>query len=117
MSDKVDTIFARLKRLSVEANLPDVEQSTSYGNPALKVGGKAFVVVKNNETIVLSISIDDKERLIEMAPDIYYQTSHYIGWPSMPLRAAMISDAELKERLIGAWRFRAPKRLAVNFQG
>jgi hypothetical protein len=113
----VDTIFARLKRLSAEANLPDVEESTSYGNPALKVGGKSFATVKNNETIVLCISIDDKERLIEMAPEIYYQTPHYIGWPYMPLHAAMISDAELKERLIGAWRFRAPKRLAANFHG
>jgi len=52
-----------------------------------------------------------------MAPDIYYQTPHYIGWPYMPLHAAMISDAELKERLISAWRFRAPKRLAASFQG
>jgi len=117
MTDSVDAIFARLKRLSAEANLPDVKESSSYGNPALKVCGKSFVAVKNNETIVLSISIDDKERLIEMAPDIYYQTPHYIGWPYMPLRAAMISDAELKERLIGAWRFRAPKRLAASFQG
>jgi len=58
MTDSVDTIYARLKRLSSEANLPDVEESTSYGNPALKVGGKSFVAVKNNETIVLSIAID-----------------------------------------------------------
>lgn len=117
MTDSVDTIFARLKRLSVEANLPELEEGTSYGNPALKVGGKSFVAVKNNETIVLSISIDDKERLIEMAPEIYYQTDHYVGWPSLPLRASAISDAELKERLIGAWRFRAPKRLATSFRG
>ena len=117
MTDSVDTIFARLKRLSDEASLPGVEESTSYGNPALKVGGKSFAAVKNNETIVLCISIDDKERLIEMAPEIYYQTPHYVGWPYMPLHAAMISDAELKERLIGAWRFRAPKKLAASFQG
>ncbi|MDP9812536.1 hypothetical protein J2W42_005406 [Rhizobium tibeticum] len=117
MTDSVDTIYARLKRLSAEANLPGVEESTSYGNPALKVGGKSFVAVKNNETVVLSVSIDDKERLIEMAPEIYYQTDHYVGWPSLPLRAGAISDAELKERLIGAWRFRAPKKLAARFRG
>ncbi len=117
MTDSVDMIFARLKRLAAEAELPDVEESTSYGNPALKVGGKSFVAVKNNETIVISISIDDKERLIEMAPEIYYQTDHYVGWPHLPLRAGAISDAELKERLIGAWRFRAPKKIAARFPG
>ncbi len=117
MTDSVDTIYARLKRLAAEANLPDVEGSTYYGDPALKVGGKSFVAVKNNETIVISISIDDKERLIEMAPNIYYQTDHYVGWPSLPLRASAISDTELKERLIGAWRFRAPKKLAARLRG
>lgn len=117
MADSVDMIFARLKRLVAEAELPDVEESTSYGNPALKVGGKSFVAVKNNETIVISISIDDKERLIEMAPDIYYQTDHYVGWPYLPLRAGAIGDAELKQRLIGAWRFRAPKKIAARFPG
>ncbi|QFY59395.1 hypothetical protein FZ934_02440 [Rhizobium grahamii] len=116
MTDSVDMIFARLKRLAAEAELPDVEESTSYGNPALKVGGKSFVAVKNNETIVISIPIDDKERLIEMAPDIYYQTDHYVGWPHLPLRAGAISDTELKERLIGAWRFRA-KKIAARFRG
>lgn len=115
MPETMDSIFARLIRLAAEAGLPEVEQSTSYGNPALKVGGKSFVAVKNNETIVLSIAIDDKERLIEMAPDIYYQTDHYVGWPYMPLRAVAISDEELRDRLIGAWLFRAPKKLAATF--
>jgi hypothetical protein len=45
MAGDVDAIFERLKRLTAEAGLPDVEESTSYGNPALKVGGKSFVAV------------------------------------------------------------------------
>lgn len=115
MADDVDAIFERLKRLAAEAGLPGIEESTSYGNPALKVGGKSFVAVKNAETIVISIPLDDKDHLIEMAPDIYFQTDHYIGWPHLPLRAAVIGDEELRLRLIGAWRFRAPKKLAVSF--
>jgi hypothetical protein len=116
MAESIDAAYDRLRRLAAEANLPGVEEGTSYGSPALKVGGKTFVAVKNNETIVLSISIDDKERLIEMAPAIYYQTDHYVGWPHMPLRVDVITDAELKERLVGAWLFRAPKKLAAGFQ-
>ncbi|EUB95405.1 hypothetical protein PMI07_003183 [Rhizobium sp. CF080] len=116
MSD-VNSIFERLKLLAVQAGLPEVEQSTHYGTPALKVGGKAFVSVKNDETIVLAVPIDEKERLIEMAPDIYFQTDHYRGWPSLPVRIDEISDDELKMRLVAAWRFRAPKKLAATYQG
>lgn len=113
----IDCIFARLKKVASEAGLPDVEEASHYGQPALKVGGKAFVSVKNNETIVLSIPLDEKERLMEMAPDIYFQTDHYRGWPSLPVRIAAIGDDELKLRLAAAWRFRAPKKLAATFTG
>lgn len=110
-------IFERLIRLVTEARLPEVEEASHYGTPALKVGGKAFVSVKNDETIVLSIPLDEKERLMEMAPDIYFQTDHYRGWPSLPVRIEAIGDEELKIRLVAAWRFRAPKKLAATFSG
>jgi hypothetical protein len=51
-----------------------------------------------------------------MGPAIYHQTDHYVGWPSLPVRIAAIGDDELKERLIGAWLFRAPKKLAATFR-
>jgi hypothetical protein len=116
MADEVDAIFKRLRRLAGEAGPPGIEESTSYGNPALNVGGKTFVSVKNNETVLLSLAVDDKEHLIEMGPAIYHQTDHYVGWPSLPVRIAAIGDDELKERLIGAWLFRAPKKLAATFR-
>ncbi len=114
MSD-IATIFERLKRLAAEASLPKVEEASHYGTPALKVGGKAFVSVKNDETIVLSIPLDEKERLMEMAPEIYFQTDHYRGWPSLPVKIGVIDDEELKMRLVTAWRFRAPKKLAATY--
>lgn len=115
-SDDTSIIFERLQKLAAEAGLLEIEVSTSYGTPALKVGGKSFVSVKNAETVVLSVPIDRKEQLIEMAPDIYFQTDHYVGWPSLPLRIGAIGDEELQFRLIEAWRFRAPKKLQAAFQ-
>jgi hypothetical protein len=108
-------ILQRLLRLVTAAHLPDVETSTHYGLPALKIGGKSFVTVKNNETIVLSLPIDRKEQLMEMAPEIYFQTDHYVGWPSLPLRIIAIGDEELQQRLIEAWQYRAPKKLQATF--
>ncbi|ENN86129.1 hypothetical protein RHSP_32877 [Rhizobium freirei PRF 81] len=111
----MDVIAERLNRLVMQARLPEVEPGTHYGLPAFKVGGKAFVTVKNNETIVLSLPIDRKEQLMEMAPEIYFQTDHYVGWPSLPLRITAIGDEELQRRLIEAWRYRAPKKLLATF--
>ncbi|AGB70411.1 MULTISPECIES: MmcQ/YjbR family DNA-binding protein [Rhizobium] len=111
----MDVIAGRLQRLIAQTGLPAVESGLHYGLPAFKVGGKAFVTVKNNETIVLSLPIDRKEQLMEMAPEIYFQTDHYVGWPFLPLRIAAIGDEELELRLIEAWRYRAPKKLLATF--
>jgi hypothetical protein len=29
---------------------------------------------------VISIALDEKEALLEMAPEIYFQTPHYVAW-------------------------------------
>ena len=100
---------------------PDLEDILRRGQDKLRsvmpgnLGGKGFAIVKDDETIVIAVAIADKELLIEMAPDIYYQTDHYVGWPSLPLRAAAIGDEELKQRLIDAWRFRAPSKQRAIF--
>ena len=111
----MDAIVERLQRLMAQAPLPAVEPGTHYGLPAFKVGGKAFVTVRNNETIVLALPIDRKEQLIEMAPEIYFQSDHYVGWPALLMRIAAIGDEELQLRLIESWRFRAPKKLRAAF--
>ncbi|MBB5571801.1 MULTISPECIES: MmcQ/YjbR family DNA-binding protein [Rhizobium] len=115
VSIETDAISQRLQRVAAQAGLPEVEVSTHYGTPALKVGGKAFVSVKNGETIVLALPIDRKEQLIEMAPEIYFQSDHYVGWPALPTRIDAIGDEELQLRLIEAWQFRAPKTLRAAF--
>ncbi|MCJ8053252.1 MmcQ/YjbR family DNA-binding protein [Shinella curvata] len=107
MSD--NPLLARLQRLAED--LPGVETGTSYGTPALKVAGKLFVRIKDAETLVLMVPLDDKERLIEMAPELYYETDHYKGWPALLVRAAVIDDGELRHRLTESWRLKAPAKL------
>jgi hypothetical protein len=72
MGTDTGNILQRLQRLVTASHFPEVEISTHYGTPALKVGGKAFVWVKNIETVVLALPVDRKEQLIEMAPEIYF---------------------------------------------
>ncbi len=106
----------RLARLALKLGLPEVSEGTSYGTPALLVKGKSFTRLKDPETLVLLLPLEQKELLLEMAPDIYYETDHYKGWPAVLVRLAAISDAELKQRLAEGWRHRAPKRLAASVE-
>ena len=102
----------RMLRLCEKLGLPQVIQSTSYGAPSIKVKTKNFASVRGPQEMVLHCPLEQKELLMEMAPDIYWQTDHYRGWPGLIVRLDVIEDEELSLRLEDAWRFRAPKKLA-----
>lgn len=107
--DGKQTAFKRLLRLAKHLQLAEVTEGTSYGDPALKVRGKAFVTVKAADTMVLPCPLEIKELLMESAPAIYYQTAHFKGWPGLLVRLDAIGDEELSLRIADAWAFTAPK--------
>lgn len=104
-----EALTSRLERLA--RDLPGVETGTSYGAMALKVTGKMIACARSDEVIVLSMPLDEKEHFIEMAPDIYFETPHYYGWPAILVRAGAIGDEELRRRIAEAWQRRAPAKL------
>jgi hypothetical protein len=90
--------------------LRGVEQSTSYGRPALKVKGKAFAVAgKADDHFVLMLALERVGLLMEMEPDVFFQTPHYVGWPAVLVRYATVEAAELPALLHEAWAARVPK--------
>jgi len=107
-----ETELQRMLRLCHELGLPEVVESTSYGTPSLKVKTKNFASVRGPQEMVLHCPLEQKDLLMEMAPDIYWQTDHFTGWPGLIVRLDVIGDEELRLRLEDAWRFRAPQRLA-----
>jgi hypothetical protein len=107
-----DFAFAFNRLRQAAAGVPEVEESTSYGTPALKVRGKCFCRVKDADTVVLMCALDEKEMLLAAAPDIYFETDHYKGWPALLVRIREIADEELAHRLRRSWLEKAPKPLA-----
>jgi hypothetical protein len=107
--------YAKLK--AAAAGLTEVEEASWYGTPSLKVRGKGFARVKDRDTVVLMASLEDKELLFEAAPDIFFETDHYKGWPAMLVRIHVISPEELKHRVAVAWRLKAPKKLLKEAGG
>ena len=109
--EPAEDAMQRLLRLCTVADLRGVEEGTSYGKPALKVGGKGFTGYRDEAVIPFRIPMEQKELLLQAAPEIYFETDHYKGWPWVLVRLDVISDDELRQRLVDAWRFRAPKKL------
>jgi hypothetical protein len=107
--------FARTVAAVKTARLPGIEESTSYGTPAVKVRGKLVARIKDRDTLVVRCTLDEKELLLEAAPDIYFETDHYKGWPWVLVRLAAIGERELAARLERAWRMQAPRRLIEIF--
>ena len=110
----MEKTFRRVLAAARAAKLPELEVDTSYGTPALKVGGKMFARMKDADTMVLLGPMEEKEILLAAEPELYFETDHYKGWPAWLARLSKIGDAELKHRLERAWRHRAPKRLVAD---
>jgi hypothetical protein len=96
--------------------LPEFEESTSYGRPALKVRGKFFAALRTNpDAIVVRCDGEEKPFLLEARSDILFETPHYHGWPYMLIRLdAPLED--VREFLTDSWLLAAPKRLAAQLE-
>lgn len=114
MTDNLDPAFARIEQLVEQRALPGVTRSTSYGTPAFKVSDKSFVRLREPDVLVLLCPAEQKALLMEISPDIYFETSHYVGHAAVLVRLSAISDEELSLRLEDAWRFKASKTLAAQ---
>jgi hypothetical protein len=60
--------------------------------------------------VAIRCPLEEKEMLIEAAPEIYFDDDHYRGFPGVLVRLAAISEAELAVRLARAFEIQAPKR-------
>ena len=105
----------RVKKLIAAAKLPGVEEALSYGQPSLKVMGKFLARVREPDVLVLMCALEEKDFLMQMNPDVYFETDHYKGWPAVLIRLSKIDDAELTHRLEVAWRRQAPKKAMAAF--
>lgn len=107
--------FDRLVRLARRLRLEDVAIGTTHGGaPALRVHDRPFVSIREPDVMILHCPFDAKQMLLDMAPEIYFETPHFEGWPGLMVRMDRIGDEELMLRLENAWRFRAPKKLAAK---
>ena len=101
--------------LSIGKTLPEVERATWFNTPSLKVRGRSFVRLKEEDVIVVMVDMEEKDVLLHAEPDVFFATPHYDGYPAMLVRLSAIDEEELREVIIESWRRKAPKRLLKEF--
>lgn len=104
------------------AGLPEVEVSTSYGTPALKVRGKSFARlwserehnrddVHDTAVLVVFCDAEEKPHLLAADPDALFSTPHYEGHGAMLVRLDAVGPDDLVDYLEDSYRLKAPKTL------
>jgi hypothetical protein len=95
---------------SIGRTLPDVEATTTWGQPALKVRGRMFVCMASHKsaepgTLVVMMDFPDRDALIEDDPDTYYLKDHYLSYPCVLVRLSRVRADALRDLVAGAHRF------------
>jgi hypothetical protein len=92
--------------------LPGVVDGTSYGTPALKVGGKLIARLHQSmDCAVLRCDLLDREILMQSDPKIFFITDHYQDYPWILVRLGVLDKRVLPELIERAWRLVASRTL------
>ena len=91
--------------------LPEVEDGTSYGTPALKVRKKLLVRLRDDgDSLVMpGVPQDERDMLVERAPKVFYFTDHYRDYPMVLIRLSQAKRADVEPLLRRHWRTLASK--------
>jgi len=101
--------------LTVGLALPNVEATTKYdGSPVLRVDGIFMAGLATHpsaepETLVVRAGLEERERLVEDAPETYYLTDYYRSYPLVLVRLSRIEPDALQDLLSVSWRMTTAK--------
>jgi hypothetical protein len=90
--------------------LAGVEESTAFGQPALKIHGKLLATLPANrsaepDSILVRMDFDDRAELLAAEPDVYYVTDHYVGYDAVLVRLSRVNPDVLVDLLGMAYKF------------
>jgi hypothetical protein len=99
---------------AVGRTLPDVEVTTTWGKPALKVRGKMFVCIASHNsaepnTLVVMMDFEARDALLADDPGTYYLKDHYVSYPCVLVRLSRVRADALRDLVTSAHRFMAAR--------
>jgi hypothetical protein len=101
----------------IARRLPGVEESASYGTPALKVKGRFMCRLRTEAEGALAIRCDflDRQILLQADPRVFFVTDHYLDYPMVLVRLDKIRLSALPDLVERAWRMVAPAKLVAEY--
>ncbi len=108
MRSKKSAAFDVVRELG--GSLPDVEEGTMYGSPALKLRGKMLACIATNkaadpDSLVVQVGFVNRDLLVVKDPSTYYVRKHYVSYPVVLVRLTIVKRDDLREVLEMAWRY------------
>jgi hypothetical protein len=105
--------FATVRNVGL--TLPGVEATMRYdGSAVLKVDGCFMAGLATHrsaepETLVVRMGLEEREYLLEDAPDTYYVTDYYRNYPLVLARLSRLDRDALHDLLSVSWRLTVAK--------
>lgn len=98
-------------------SFPGAEEGESYGQPAFKVNGKFFTRLRKDDAslVLMDVSFDEREMLMEAEPATFHFTAHYKDYPSVLARIENLHPGSLRNFLERRWRKIAPKKAVKDY--
>ena len=109
--DELEESFEPVRVIARSLGLPGLEEGLSWGTPGLKVRGKMILRIREPDVLVLHCDPAEKEILMQMAPEVFFQTDHYRAAPYILARISTIDPEDLASRIEKTWRALAGKKL------
>jgi hypothetical protein len=107
------TAFDIVRRMGLD--LPEVEAMTHWaGLPVLRVracfmAGLASHRSAEPGTLVVRCALEERELMLEDAPDTYYVTDYYRPYPVVLVRLSHLNRGALRDLLAVSWRMAVAK--------
>lgn len=106
------TSWEKLRAIALSLDLPNVVETTSWGQPTLKAHGKLWAWWSPSEDApVFKVPREEREIMIEADPDTFFVTPHYAPHGLVLVRPARCDAEWAKAMLLRNWREMAPKRV------
>ena len=96
---------------------PEVEDSTSYSTPALKVRKKLLVRLREDgDSLVMpGVPPEERDMLVESQPKVFYFTDHYKDYPFVLIRLSKAKRGTVEPLLRRQWRTLASNKAIRSF--
>ena len=102
----------------IALSFPGCVEGSSYGHPSFVVNKKFFTRLRREDAslVLLEVSFDEREMLMEAEPQTFHFTAHYKDYPSVLARLESLHPGSLHAFLERRYRKIAPKKLVKEWE-